>query len=413
MRAGAVADRRASVSLLVALMATAIIGFVALGSEIVLVLAEARQMQSAADAAALAAVTARITGYPSDYTQEALAVTAATGFTNGQAGTVVTVNSPPASGNYTNANDAVEVLIAQPQTLGLATAAYAGPVTVRVRAVARVSGGGTCLLALDGNAGGSLSMNGSTVSNLVNCSAWANSASPQAVSLVGGSVLNANQVTIVGGYSTGGGSQINATGGINTNAIATADPYANYAVPAFGSCNQTNFSPSSNPPPASPGVYCNGITLRSGVALALNPGVYIIDRGSLNLAGGASLSGTGITIVLTSSTGANYATVSVSGGATLNLSAPTVGATAGLVLFQDRRASTSGTDDLSGGTGQNITGGIYFPQQTVQFAGGNSTITQCTQIVARIIRFVGNATLRLNCNGTGVLPIGGMPVLVE
>lgn len=413
MRPGAVANRSASVSLLVALMAAAIIGFVALGSEIVLVLADARQMQSAADAAALAAATARITGYPNDYTQEASAIAAVSGFTNGQDGTVVTVNSPPADGNYANANDAVEVTISQPQTLALARVVYSGPVTVRARAVARINGGGTCLLALDNSAGGSLSMNGSTTANLVNCSAWANSVSPQAVSLVGGSILNANQVTIAGGYSTGGGSQINATGGINTNAIAAADPYANYVIPAFSSCNQTNFSPNSNPPPASPGVYCNGITLRSGVALALNPGVYIIDRGALNLAGGSSLSGTGVTIVLTSSTGANYATVSISGGATLNLSAPTSGATAGLVFFQDRRASTSGTDDLGGGTGQNIIGGIYFPQQIIQFAGGNNAITQCTQIVARMIRFVGNATLRLNCNGTGVLPIGGVPVLVE
>lgn len=403
-----------SVSLLFAILAVAVFGFVALGTDIVVLLGEARKMQSSSDAAALGAVSARIAGYPSDYTQEALAMAAAGGFQNGQAGTDVIVNSPPASGKYTSANDAVEVLIAQPQTQSVADVVYGAPMTIRSRSVARISDRGTCLLALDNtSSSGTLSLNGSTAVNLVNCSAWVNSSSTQAVSLVGGSTLNADRVTIVGGYSTGGGAQINATGGITTNAAIAGDPYANYPLSSFGACNQTSFSPYSNPPPASPGVYCNGITLRSGVALTLNAGIYIIDRGSLNLAGGASLSGSGVTIVLTSSTGANYATVSINGGATLNVSAPTTGTTAGLVFFQDRRAASSGTNNLGGGTGQNVVGGIYFPQQTVQFAGGNSITTQCTQIVARVINFVGNAVLKLNCSGTGVLPIAGTPLLVE
>src|ERR1700719_268098 len=96
-------SRRGAGAVLIALMLVAIIGFVSLGTEVVVLLWTSRHMQSPADAAALASETARLSGYPADYTQEALALSAAAGFANGQNGTTVTVNSPPASGNYTNA----------------------------------------------------------------------------------------------------------------------------------------------------------------------------------------------------------------------------------------------------------------------------------------------------------------------
>jgi len=181
--------RRGVVAVLVALMLVVIIGFVSLGTEVVLLLLTSRHMQSAADAAALASETARLRGYPSDYTQEAFALSAAAGFTNGRNGTTVTVNSPPASGNYATAANAVEVLIAQPQTLALAQILYSGtapPFTVRARSVAHASSNGSCTLTLDPAGAGALSMNGTTVADLVGCDASVNSTSATAVQLVGG-----------------------------------------------------------------------------------------------------------------------------------------------------------------------------------------------------------------------------------
>jgi hypothetical protein len=404
--------RRGAVAVLVALMLVVIIGFVSLGTEAVLLLLTSRHMQSAADAAALASVTARLSGHPADYRQEAFALTAAAGFANGQNGTTVTVNNPPATGNYAGASDAVEVLIAQPQTLALAKVAYSGPFTVRARSVAHSSGNGACALTLDPAASDSLSMNGTTTADFVGCDVAVNSTSTTAVSLKGGAILNTNHLYDSGGYTLTGGAQINATGGITTQAVPTADPYAGYAMPAIGACLKNNY----NPPASitiSPGVYCNGITVHNGVALTLNPGIYIIDRGSFDLTGGATLSGAGVTIVLTSSTGANYPTVSILGGAAVTLSAPSGGATAGLVFFQDRNAPTSGTNTLNGGTSQSITGGLYFPQQTVDFGGGTTSNTTCIQIIARELRLIGNATLKGDCAGTGVKPIGGQSAMVE
>jgi len=146
----------------------------------------------------------------------------------------------------------------------------------------------------------------------------------------------------------------------------------------------------------------------------MNPGVYIIDRGSLQMAGGATLQGTGVTIVLTSSTGANYADATINGGATLKITAPTTGATAGLAIFGDRNMPTSNTYKFNGGDNQIIGGAVYIPKGTLQYAGGNTTDTNCTQVIGDTVSFVGNSVLKINCGGSGTKPIGvSMASLVE
>ena len=164
-----------------------------------------------------------------------------------------------------------------------------------------------------------------------------------------------------------------------------------------------------------PGTYCSISVSTTNGKLTLTPGGnYIIKGGSLSVGGGATLTGLGVTIVLTGS-GANYATVNLQGGSTVTLTAPTTGATAGMAFFQDRNAPASGTNSFNGGTGQSITGALYFPKQTVKFGGGTTANITCIEIVARAVTFTGNATLKLDCSGTGVLSIGGggQPAMAE
>jgi len=87
--------------------------------------------------------------------------------------------------------------------------------------------------------------------------------------------------------------------------------------------------------------------------------------------------------------------------------APTSGPTAGIAIYQDRNAPTTGTDSITGGASQNITGAIYFPSQAVNYSGGGSVGgASCTQIVAYKITFTGNSNINSNCNGVGVATIG-------
>jgi hypothetical protein len=144
-----------------------------------------------------------------------------------------------------------------------------------------------------------------------------------------------------------------------------------------------------------------------------DPGVYVIDRGSFSVTGNSSVIGNapGVTFVLTSSTASNYATVSINGGSTVNITAPKSGPLSGLAFFQDRNAPSSGSDNFAGGTNQSITGAIYIPSQGVTFSGGTVTGgAACTQLIALTITFNGNANFNSNCAGVGVRGIGNEPI---
>ena len=145
-----------AIAIQVAIMLLTLIGFVALGTEIVVMFFISREMQSVADAAVLGAVTAKATGYPADYTQEAQSIATTAGFVNGQGGTVVAVNSPPTMGAYAGQSGAVEVVVTQPETLMLVGLLRGNPFTLSVHATALTNGYGACVLALNTSAAGPL-----------------------------------------------------------------------------------------------------------------------------------------------------------------------------------------------------------------------------------------------------------------
>jgi hypothetical protein len=102
----------------------------------------------------------------------------------------------------------------------------------------------------------------------------------------------------------------------------------------------------------------------------------------------------------------------VTGNATMTLTPPTSGNTAGITIFQDRNAPAPTTDSATssptnanqiGGNGAiKITGVIYFPNQGLTYNGNASTdVPYCTQIVALTLTFHGNSKVQNDCFGTG------------
>jgi hypothetical protein len=138
----------------------------------------------------------------------------------------------------------------------------------------------------------------------------------------------------------------------------------------------------------------------------MNPGIYYMDQGSLSVNGSATLTGTGVTIVFTSSTGNNYATATINGGATVNLTAPTSGPTAGIVLFGDRNMPQGTVFKLNGGSSQVLAGATYLPKAAVSYAGGNSSSNGCAQLIGDTVTLTGNSNFALTCPGMPVKPIG-------
>lgn len=397
-------DRSGNYATIFALLSPVLIGFAGLSTEGGLWLYKHQTLQGAADSAALSAATLYTLNSSKDLNPQADAVVAAYGYTAGASGTTVTVNRPPLSGNYTSNPKAVEVIvgISQPRLL---TAIYSSePIAIKGRAVALAGDNGNgCVLALNASASGSISTQGSSHINLSGCSVYDNSSNGTALTNGGSATITADAVNVVGGLS--GGSGISATRGINQGVSALADPYADVSPPAFSGCDYNNLSIHTTVT-LNPGVYCNGLQLNAGANVTLNPGIYYIDRGTLRVNGGATLTGTGVTIVFTSSTGSNYADAAINGGATIDLTAPASGPTEGIVIFGDRNMPAGTTFNFNGGAGQTFGGAVYLPRAAIAYSGGASGGTNCTQLIGDTVSFSGDANLAVNCAGVGTKNIG-------
>ena len=265
-----------------------------------------------------------------------------------------------------------------------------------------------CVLSLNAHASGAVTGQGSTNVVLNGCSMYDNSDHATAMVAGGTAHLTALSVGVVGNLT--GTENITTTAGIRTGVAPIVDPYAYHSFPAFGGCTENNFN-GKNTITINPGVYCGGISINAGAVVTLNPGIYYLDGGNLSVNGGGTLQGTGVTLVFTSQNRNGFATASINGNATVNLTPPTTGGTAGIVVFGDRRMPVGTDFKFNGGANQYLGGAIYVPKGAVSFAGGMGTSTNCTQLIGDTVTFTGNSKFALNCNGYGTKPFS--PLMVK
>jgi hypothetical protein len=271
-----------------------------------------------------------------------------------------------------------------------------------------------CVLALDPNADTAISVNNGATVNATQCGVDTNSTSSSSIAMTGGATLNAANVGTTsttapcgmsgtGTFSCGNGAYMTVSKSSSTGQSAVANPYANVAIPApSGTC--ISGSPFYNTT-IYPGTYCNGLAVSYGT-VTMSPGVYIINGGNFAPAGGSTVNASGVTIVLTSNSGAsNIGTAQIANGTTINLTAPTTGTTIGLAIIQDPRAGTA-TTNLAGGTTVNIVGALDFPSSVVDFSNGSSNGANCTQLIAYQVVFTGGAEFSNSCTGSGTSAIG-------
>ena len=258
-----------------------------------------------------------------------------------------------------------------------------------------------CVLSLDPNASGAMAAQGSASVNLKGCSLYDNSQSESALTVGGSARISGLSVGVVGGIS--GSSNITASQGIKTGIGPVADPYAAVSLPTFFGCKEENFR-AKEPVTINPGVYCGGITAQAGAEITLNPGIYYLDGGSLSVNGGAAISGTGVTLVFTKKTEKNWATAAINGNASVNLTPPKSGPTAGIVMFGDRGIPVGTSFKFNGGINQYLGGAVYLPTAAIDFSGGAGAGTSCTQLIGNTVKFSGNSSLAIDCSSFGTKP---------
>lgn len=400
-------DRRASYSVVSALLLPVVTGFAALGTETGLWFYTHQNMQSAADGAAFSAAVARVQGNNASFQSEATAVAARYGYVNGNAGTLVAVNRPPTSGPNAGNADAVEVLIQQPQQLLLSSVFLSAPIMISARAVANATGAAVaCIIGLDPTAVDTVLIQNNATLPDPDCGVASNSASPNGMRLTNNSRLYGPSISHGGTVQ-----QINSQllGGPNlTNAAAVPDPYADNNPPAPPPCTAQNGVGTGTvtrnfvADVTTGGVpmtrFCGGLNFTNNFTANFAPGIYFIDT-QLAVGNNARISGTGVTFVVNG----NYA-MNLGNNANVSVSAPTTGPTAGIVFFGSRTGTSTVIQGFANNTVLNLTGAVYFPNQIVNFNNNGTTAATggCTQVIGRVVRLSNNVRLNANCNGTGV-----------
>jgi len=359
-----------------------------------------RQMQTAADAAALAGAEQLRRGGNGNgqIVNAADAAAASNGFTNTVNGTGIQVHIPPLSGYYTSDGSYVEAIISQTRPtlfmgiLGLQSA------NVSARAVAGVQDSPNCIYAL-GQTGTGLAINGSGSSLSAACGIVVDSSAGSALNAGAGAVFGTS-VAITGTYS--GSCSSSEPSGCRTGVPPQPDPLAQLADPQFSGCDfgaPTPVNVSGGVVTLNPGTYCNGISIGSGASVTFQPGVYILNGGGLSVSGNSTIQGTGVTFYNTEQGKYSYGPVNLTGGTLGFLNAPTSGPTEGILFFQDRTItpkSSQSTNVIAGSSNLNFNGTFYFPTTNLTFSGGGQVATNYTIFVAKTIVVGGNTTLSAN-----------------
>ncbi len=392
---------------IVALMVPAFLGCVALGVDTIQFSMWRRMMQRQADSGAIAGALALAQGQSVNST-----VTNDLSRNNFVAMTAAPIiENAPTGGSYAGNAKAVRVRLSTSTNLPFSTIVLRRPVVINVEATgALINQGQYCVVALDNRDTVGISMGGNTTLNL-GCGMISNTIASSAVTATGSSLITASPIAAVGGLQASS----NYSNGtlLIPYTVPQQDPFASLPNPSgFGNGSNNGDVNSNKTRSIDPGTY-SGLDIKG--TLNMSPGIYYINKGQFSVGAQGVVNGTGVTIILTSDEASynpsSIATISMNGGATLNLTATTNGTYAGVLFYQDRRALDSGANKINGNSASKLQGAIYFPGQAVEFTGNSDADIRCVQLVARRLIFTGNSNISNECPaGSGAQSFTGTRV---
>jgi Flp pilus assembly protein TadG len=188
------------------------------------------------------------------------------------------------------------------------------------------------------------------------CSVQVNSSSSSAVQVKEATGYRSLKSCIVGGVSGSSASLTPSPDGSCKKSMP--DPFAAMTAPAAsGSCA------SKSATSLKPGRYCGGLNL-SGSKLSFEPGVYVIEGGSLTLNASAGIDANGVTFVMAPGAGA----ISIQSAGLMNLTAPSSGPTANFLVIDRTGKSVNHLikSTVRDASWMSLNGVIYTPEDNMQ-----------------------------------------------
>lgn len=268
-------------------------------------------------------------------------------------------------------------------------------ITADATAASVPSGGDACVNARESSASKTgINITGNAGIYMPDCVMYSNSPSTNSAAAGGSSNVTAEAVAGVGGIQESNNWHVQA---YRPYSPPIDDPFANVTPsPSDMHCVGSQLDQDTNlAAAASSGTNCwSSLRVNSGNTLTLPPGTYYINGGDAFIQG--NLTCTACTIVLTNSSTSPTATIGqfkVNAGSNVNMTAPTTGTFQGLAIYQDRRATDSAPGNkINGNQSSIIQGAIYFPNSQLDYNGTGTTSAICTEFIARRVIFSGNST---------------------
>jgi hypothetical protein len=396
-------DESGQVAIMAALSLTCILGFVGFATDVGVLLHAKRNLQIAADAAALAGAN-EINIDSTQIVAAAKAASAQNGFTDGVNRVTVTPSNGPADGPHAGDAGYVEAIVTQTQpTFFMRLFNFSSmPVSARAVAFNGANNGSGCLHALNKNATDTIALAGSFTLDAPGCQVIDNSSAACALDFTGAAGrLTAGSVSVAGtscGH-TSDSSPAPQQGPQVSDPLAskyTAIPQASW--PTCGAAPSGNtWGISGGKSYTAPGgtaaitlfCYSSG-TDKIKTDVTMNPGTYIFT-GSLALQGSGSLTGSaGVTIYL-AAPGGNM-NMGGSGTSNLSLIAPTTGPFANVAIYQE--PADTNPVSLTGTPISLLKGIVYLPSAELDL-GGNTTQTLNSDLIVNKLSVSGSASLTL------------------
>jgi len=370
-----------------------------------------RQLQRAADSAAMAGVRAEMNGETVDNCSTYASATYAKPVAydigkddhSGITSSCVTTN-PPTSGSYTADGKAVHVIMSGSQPLSFSGFFMSSPPTITASATATmIDYGQFCLVTLNKTSSAGITMGGSSQANL-GCGAISNSTGSSSITSNGAAYsFVADPVASVGGMP----SSINGSTDLQPYHSPEPDPFSGKyptTIPSGTNCktlsqntyttgtgqNKVNHLYSYN----TNGSCYSGFKFTGNGTYYLDAGVYYLNNTDFDTSGGPTLIGTGVTIILT---GTSPGSVQTNGNTTIQLSAQTTGTYAHMLFLQ--ASGATGDSKINGTNSSFYDGGMYFPSTNVNFNGNSGAMTKCAMVVAYTATFNGNTNLQNDTTG--------------
>jgi hypothetical protein len=412
MRAHNPCRRPGNVVVAVATSLVTLLACVALAVDAGMMQDRRRNVQSAADAAAIAAADqlyynwAFYKGVDVDGSAAAAAraIATANGYTDGANGTTVAVNIPPLTGLFVGQKGYAEVVIqfSHPRYFSQPFGTDAIPIRARAVARGRKSAGKEAILCLDPTVKGALNAGGGGTMTVTGSAIQVNSDNYNAAIFNGGGTITlgtGSELDVTGtgpGYAQPGGGTIN--GNIATGTDPIPDPLA-YLTPPDPSTMQVRSTKKitnsgGNTLNLQPGVYIGGISVTGKGALNLAPGIYYMEQGGFNWGGQGSITGYGVTIY--TDPGSNADGISLTGTGTCVLTPPSDGPTQG-ILFWERRDSTAPINVVGQGN-LTITGTFYGASAPMKVTGNGASDMIGSQYIVDTLVTGGTGTFSVDWN---------------